>query len=135
VVEVGWHLVERNGQLQPEWETASYAAGHHRNSAGAGEAGNVVISGHHNIKGEVFRRLIDVKVGDQVVLYTADGRSYTYVVTEAPPPLLEVGISEAERREHARYMDPTSDPTLTLITCWPYWTNTHRVIRVAKLKE
>ncbi len=36
------------------------------------------------------------------------------------------------RLKNAQWMQPTPDERLTLISCWPYWTNTHRVIIVAR---
>jgi LPXTG-site transpeptidase (sortase) family protein len=35
------------------------------------------------------------------------------------------------RLDNARWILPTEDERLTLITCWPYESNTHRVIIVA----
>ncbi|PKO21803.1 MAG: hypothetical protein CVU38_12900, partial [Chloroflexi bacterium HGW-Chloroflexi-1] len=52
-----------------EWDVASYAAGWHKNSARPGEIGNVVLSGHHNIEGEVFRYVVDLEPGDKITLY------------------------------------------------------------------
>jgi len=134
VIEVGWKVVVEGGVEKSVWEMAAFAAGHHKNSANPGERGNVVISGHHNIEGKVFRRLFELKPDDEIFLHAADGRSYRYVVTQALL-LQEAGATAEERLEHARYMDPTSDATLTLISCWPYWTNTHRVVIIAKLRE
>ena len=39
---------------------------------------------------------------------------------------------DAQKRENARYMDPTPDQTLTLITCFPYGIDDHRLIVIAK---
>lgn len=136
IVDVGWKVVERGNERYTEWETADNAAGRHINSARPGERGNVVLSGHHNTKGEVFRRISDLElqIGDYIYLYDENGQRFTYQVTEVTdPPLLEVGASPEERLAHARYMQPTDDARVTLITCWPYWTNTHRVIVVGKL--
>lgn len=136
LVDVGWKVVERGDQRYTEWETADNAAGRHVNSARPGEVGNVVLSGHHNTKGEVFRAISDlqVKVGDAIYLYNDQGQRFTYIVDEVTdPPLLEVGATEEQRIANARYMLPTNDSRVTLITCWPYWTNTHRVIVVGKL--
>jgi len=36
------------------------------------------------------------------------------------------------RQENARWIAPTDDERLTLVTCWPYTNNTHRVVVVAK---
>lgn len=131
VVEVAWTIVEENGQKQSVWETASHAAGHHINSAFPGQGGNIVLSGHHNIEGEVFKRLSELKEGDGITLYTEDGRSYLYVVAQKMI-VPEAGASEAERIAHAQYIGETPDERLTLVTCWPYWSNTHRVIVVAR---
>jgi sortase A len=46
--------------------------------------------------------------------------------------VLEAGASYAQRLKNAQVMDPTPNEQLTLITCWPYTTFTHRVIIVAK---
>lgn len=131
VVEVGWYVVERNGQKESVWEAASFAAGHHKNSAVPGQGGNIVISGHHNIEGEVFKRLVELKPGDEVILQTEDGRSFGYRVVETMI-LPEAGASPEQRRANAQYMAPTAEERLTLITCWPYWTNTHRVVVIAR---
>lgn len=131
VVEVGWVLVEKDGQMRSEWETASYAAGHHKNSAYPGQGGNIVLSGHHNIEGEVFRYLVDLQAGDLITLYTEDGGEFTYHVVEKLI-LPEASATEEQRRANAQYIAPTDEERLTLVTCWPYWTNTHRLIIVAK---
>lgn len=131
VVEVGYTLVDEKGALAREWETASYAVGYHQGSALPGGAGNTVLSGHNNIQGRVFRLLERVSPGDEVFIETATGRRFRYVVREQVI-LPELGVPETQRRENARYMLPTADARVTLISCWPYWTNTHRVIVVAE---
>ena len=131
VVEVGWVLTEESGKMQSVWQTASYAAGHHLNSALPGQDNNIVLSGHHNIEGEVFRHLVDLKVGDEVTLETEDGQVFVYQIIDTMI-LAEAGVGDEQRRANARYIAPTTDERLTLVTCWPYWTNTHRVIVVAR---
>lgn len=137
MVDVGWKVVDRGNRRLTEWETADNAAGRHINSAKPGEQGNVVLSGHHNTKGEVFRSISEgqLAVGDLIYLYDDQGKRVTYVVTEVTQPLLEVGASEAQRLANARYIQPTSDARVTLVTCWPYYTNTHRVIVVGELVQ
>lgn len=137
VVDVGWEVVERGEQRYTQWQTADNAAGRHINSARPGEQGNVVLSGHHNTKGEVFRRISEqeLAVGDAIYLYDEQGQRHTYQVTEVSEPLLEVGASEAQRLANARYIQPTSDARVTLVTCWPYWTNTHRIVVVGELNQ
>ncbi len=140
VVEVSWDVVLEDGSWRSVWQTADGAAGHHRNSANPGEAGNVVIAGHHNTRGEVFRQVSEIglpgaqlDIGDEIILVAADGRQYTYTVVQWER-FPEEGLSEAERRAHARYLAPTQDAILTLVTCWPYESNSHRVVVVARLK-
>ncbi|MEZ4770214.1 MAG: sortase [Caldilineales bacterium] len=136
IEDVGWKVIERGDRRYTEWETVDNAAGRHINSARPGETGNVVLSGHHNTKGEVFRAISDLKltVGDAIYLYDDQGQRFTYIVDEVTdPPLLEVGATEEQRIANARYILPTNDARVTLVTCWPYWTNTHRVIVVGKL--
>jgi sortase A len=41
-------------------------------------------------------------------------------------------VSEEKRLENARWIGPFPDERLTLVTCWPYTNNTHRVIVIAK---
>jgi sortase A len=109
--------------------------------ADPGEAGNVVISGHHNTQGEVFRQVSEIgqpgsvlSQSDEIILVAEDGQQHTYTIVQWER-FQEEGISEQERQEHARYLASTTDPTLTLVTCWPYESNSHRVVVVAKLQR
>jgi sortase A len=131
VVTVTWAMIpSKDGVNRPEWQVADYAVGYHNGSAYPGQVGNVVMSGHVDYKGEVFRELHKVNKGDQVVVHTAKGQ-YMFVV-ESLVLVREEGVSDEERRRNAEYMKPTLDQTLTLITCWPYGIDTHRLIVIAK---
>jgi sortase A len=130
VVPVGWKTVEENGQTFTEWEVADYAGGWHKTSAYPGHVGNTVIAGHHNIRGEVFRYVVNLEPGNVVDLYVGQ-TVYRYVVTEKYI-LREKGMPPEVREENARWIAPTDDERLTLVTCWPYTNNTHRVVVVAK---
>lgn len=130
VVEVSWKTVQGKRGPMTVWETADYAAGFHKGSAYPGHGGNIVISGHHNVKGEVFRRLVDLEPGDEVLLYVGDVE-YRYTV-EKKMILREEGVSEEKRRENAKWIGPFPEERLTLVTCWPYTGISHRVIVVAK---
>jgi sortase A len=105
------------------------AAGWDAASAYPGHGSNVVIAGHHNIAGEVFRDLIKLKRGDEVIL-DADGQIYRYRVSEILI-LPERDVPEQQRLQNATWMQPTRHERLTLITCWPYESNTHRLVVVA----
>ena len=130
VIPIGWQSVTRNGQTTLEWEVADYAAGWHENSARPGDVGNVVLSGHNNIKGMVFRRLSEVNVGDAITLRVGD-QKFTYTVVDRFI-VKEKGEPLAVRQANARWIGPFADTRLTLVSCWPFTNNTHRVIVIAK---
>lgn len=129
VVPVGWYVEESEQGTQVVWEVASYAAGWHVNSAYPANGGNIVLSGHNNTAGEVFRYLMDLERGDQIRLY-ADDTVYPYTVV-GKMLLEEKGMPLEIRRQNAQWIAPTDDERLTLVTCWPYSTYTHRLIIIA----
>jgi sortase A len=135
VVPMGWEMVDRQGRMVSLWVVPKKAAGWHMNSALPGHGENVVLSGHHNIAGKVFRDVIDLEPGDEITV-NADGRPYEYVVMEKYI-LTEAGMPLKVRRTNAQWIMPTGDERLTLVTCWPYeWPgNTHRVVVVARPAE
>jgi len=130
VVEVGYKIVDIEGVQAIEWEVAEYAAGHHNTSANPGEGGNIVISGHNDWKGEVFRTLEHVQLGDEVIL-TSDAGVFRYRVVEIHYRK-EVGVPLEERLATGRFLDPMPEERVTLVTCWPYGIDDHRIIVVAK---
>ena len=132
VVPMGWEMVDHDGTLRSAWVVPENAAGWHMNSALPGHGENVVLSGHHNIAGKVFRYVVDLKPGDPITLYV-DDTPYLYTVTEKYI-LKETGMSLRVRQKNAQWILPSGDERLTLVTCWPYeWPgNSHRVIVVAR---
>lgn len=127
VVPLGWTVVGTDGAQESRWEDLPVgAAGWHRHSGRPGMGTNIVISGHHNIAGEVFRDLVLVEPGQRVSVW-AEGREHRYVVAEKLI-LPERGVPEEQRRQNASWMQPTPTERLTLITCWPQSSNTHRLI-------
>jgi sortase A len=127
VEAAGWHTV--NGVSQ--WDVPdTFAAGWLMTSAPLGQTGNTAITGHHNIAGEVFRNLVKLKPGDRITLYARD-QPFRYEV-KSRRILLERGQSDTVRLANARWIQPTTDERITLITCWPYASNSHRLIIVAK---
>jgi LPXTG-site transpeptidase (sortase) family protein len=130
VRRVDLEAIEYEGQNYFQWQVPySREAGWHSDSALLGEAGNIVLNGHHNIYGEVFRYLVDLEIGDEIVLYD-ENEAYRYTV-EQQVLLPEQGEPVAVRLANAAWMDATDEPRLTLVTCWPYTGNTHRLIVVA----
>jgi sortase A len=129
VEAVGSSVETVNGAPVRFYETASFAAGWHDNSALPGHDGNVVMAGHHNIEGKVFEHLVDLEIGDFLFLDVGK-QAYPYMVVHKEI-LPETNVSEAQRAENGRWINPTDDERLTLITCWPPTDNTHRVVVVA----
>jgi LPXTG-site transpeptidase (sortase) family protein len=127
---VGRVEMEEDGQLYLQWQApAGYAVGWHNTSARPGTAGNTVLNGHNNIYGAVFRDLVELGSGDEMTVYE-DGQSYRYRVAHSE--LLEENDQPLDvRLDNAKWMLPTSDDRLTLISCWPIIGATHRVIVVA----
>ncbi|HEX9596910.1 MAG TPA: class D sortase [Anaerolineales bacterium] len=106
-----------------DWEALKRGVGQHIGSADPGQNGNLVLTGHNDIYGEVFRYLEDLKPGDEIIIFTAS-RSYTYLVTETlivEPDFIEV-------------LEPTPNATLTLISCTPYRVDTQRIVVLAELQ-
>ena len=137
VQPMGWRVVGGH----TEWEVPANAAGHHIDSAFPGEAGNVVISGHHNSDGSVFAVISPIGepssplgLGDEIILEDELGRQFVYRIS-GWRRIPESNASVAERQENASYLLSTETPQLTLITCWPATSNTHRVIIFALLTE
>jgi len=97
--------------------------GQHIGSANPGETGNLVLTGHNDIYGEVFRRLDQLRPGNEIVVFTATS-SYVYLVTE----------TMIVAPNYVQVMDPTPDATLTLISCYPYLINSHRIAVLAELQ-
>jgi sortase A len=105
------------------WEQLKKGVGQHIGSPNPGKKGNVVLSAHNDIFGEIFRRLDELEPGDEVVLFT-NQRAYTYVVTGAK-------IVEPHQVE---VMETTVEPTLTLISCYPYMVDDQRIVVQAALQ-
>jgi sortase (surface protein transpeptidase) len=131
---MGWYITELDGQRTTQWTVPEKSAGWHPNSAGAGAAGNVIISGHQLLGDAVFAPLAlgDVLPGQIVLLTDADGRVFVYRVTEVSDPL-PISTNLADEMVLGRQvMEQTGPPRLTMITGWPDFTTTHRVIVVAE---
>ncbi len=132
VAEKGWQLVtQRDGTQISQWDDVRDAAGWHKNSALPGEIGNVVMSGHNNIYGSVFRELNLLKGGETVYVWKNRVR-YAYVVDKVSV-LPEKYASKTQQALNAAYLQQTNDQRLTMITCWPLTSNTHRVFVTAHL--
>jgi LPXTG-site transpeptidase (sortase) family protein len=118
------------GQTYDQWLAPnSYAAGWHFTTDRLGEIGNMVLDGHHNVYGKVFGRLYELEEGDLIRVYS--GSFYTKYVVSNKLILPEKNTSLTTRLDNARWILPTSDQRLTLVTCWPQDSNTHRLVIVS----
>lgn len=131
VVEVGSEVMTISGRQVLQWQVADYAAGHHDTSAQPGQGGNIVIAGHSDWRGEVFRNLEHAEIGDTVILTTEDQRDISYVVTEMHYRK-ELGAPIEERLATGTFIAPMDEERVTLVTCWPYGIDDHRLIVIAK---
>lgn len=93
-------------------------------TANPGQNGNMVLSAHNDIYGELFRYLDQLKPGDQFTVFT-NLSAYTYIITGTE-------IVEPTRIE---VMAPTPDATATLISCYPYLIDNMRIIVRARLTK
>ncbi len=103
------------------------APGHVSESAGIGETGNCIIAGHRNYSfGEMFNRLDEVKVGNEIVIMLVDGTEYTYQV---------YGTTVIEPGDMKLFEYEDGQKKLTLLTCTPIIKATHRLLVLANLVE
>ena len=86
--------------------TLRRAVGHIASTALPGQRGNAAFAGHRDT---FFRKLRDVRKGDEIVFTTAQGR-HRYVVDE---------LRVVDPRD-VSVLEPTSGPVLTLVTCYPF---------------
>ena len=146
---MGWKVTQTKNGPVSEWVIPKNGAGHHVNSAGIGQAENLVISGHNNIYGRVFMPISqawnndkrvkvdnftdksDVLDGREVVLYDPAGVQHKYVVTDFFR-LKDTGVSQQQRTANGHYILPTGDEQVTIVTCWPPTNNTHRLVLIAR---
>jgi sortase A len=86
--------------------TLSRGSGHIEDTPFPGQTGNVGIAGHRDT---VFRPLRHIHLGDEMKLTTAD-RVYHYKISK----------TLIVTPDDVYVLDPTEQPTLTLVTCYPF---------------
>jgi LPXTG-site transpeptidase (sortase) family protein len=86
--------------------TLARGSGHIEDTPLPGERGNMGIAGHRDT---VFRPLRHIQVGDPMDLTTSD-RVYHYRISK----------TLIVQPEDVYVLDPTPQPTLTLVTCYPF---------------
>ena len=106
------------------WEQLKKGVGQNVASVNPGQTGNVILSAHNDVYGELFRFLDKLQPGDQVILYSQQ-RQYVYVVDRTA--LVEPTAVEV--------MASTGNPTVTLISCYPYLVDDQRIVVFARLQN
>jgi sortase A len=99
------------------WEQLKKGVGQHIGTSNPGQDGNVVLSAHNDIFGEIFRDLDLLNPGDLIALHSSQ-QVYNYVVVESM-------VVEPTRVD---VMDQTDDPEITLISCYPYLVDNKRIV-------
>jgi sortase A len=104
-------------------EQLKLGVGHFLNGVDPGERGNMVLSAHNDIYGEIFRYLDDLELGDEVIVYAGD-QPFRYVVR----------AKQIVNEDEVSVLASTTKPVTTLISCYPYMVDTHRIVVVAELQ-
>lgn len=98
--------------------------GHYPGTPLPGQPGNVVVSGHRTTYLHPFRSIDKLVAGDPIYLTTPDGKKFTYLVTKQLTVLpTDVAV-----------VDDTPTNQLTLTTCTPPFSASHRLIVIATLQ-
>ena len=105
-----------------DWQQLKKGVGQHVGSSLPGQPGNVVLSAHNDIYGEIFRELDKLKPGDEIIVST-ERRSYTYVVRDL----------DVVEPTDVWVMGNTDHASTTLISCYPYLVNNKRIVVFADL--
>jgi sortase A len=118
-IGVDWPIVEGD-----DWDALKIGVGHRVGTSNPGARGNMILSGHNDVYGEVFKNLEFLGMNQDVVIYAGE-RKFRYVtrVRRIVPP---TDLSP---------LNPSREPIVTLITCWPYRVDTFRLILIGELVE
>jgi sortase A len=100
-----------------DWEQLKKGVGQHVGSGLPGQPGNLVLSAHNDVYGEIFRHLDQLRPGDEIIV-TSERRSYTYVVR----------ATEVVAPTDTWVIEPTAHSGVTLISCYPYLIDTRRIV-------
>ena len=90
-----------------------------------GQKGNVAIAGHRTTFGAPFSRIDELRGNERIILESKDG-TFTYIVNGEPKIVLATDTAVAK----------TTNPDIaiiTLVSCYPKWTSTKRIVVVATL--
>ena len=106
------------------WEQLKKGVGQFIGSTNPGQNGNLVLSAHNDIFGELFRDLDQLRAGDEILIQTA-AQEFIYRVT---------GTRIVEPTE-VSVLEPTAKSTITLISCYPYLVDNERIVVFGELVD
>lgn len=101
-----------------DMENLNKGPAHIKGTAMPGATGNCVIAGHRTTHSRPFWSLDILVPGDEVILEDLAGRRHTYAVDQA----LVVSPNETA------VMNPTPEPSFTLIACHPRFSARYRLV-------
>jgi sortase A len=104
------------------WEQLKKGVGQHIGTADPGQTGNVVLSAHNDIYGEIFRHLDDLQPGDDIFIGTLS-QEYHY----------QVSYYHVVAPTQVDVMAPTQEPIVSLISCYPFLVNSDRIVVLGEL--
>jgi sortase A len=103
-----------------EYASLRIAPGRVPQTAQVGDIGNAVIAGHRNYAfGSMFNRFGEIEIGDIVRYQARNGELMEFEVFE---------IAVIEPEDQIAFLQPLSESIITLYTCTPIRTATHRLI-------
>lgn len=117
-IDVDAPIVQGDG-----WEQLKKGVGQHIGSPNPGDGGNLILSAHNDIYGELFRDLDQLEPGDVIKVFT-NQITYEYIVVQTQivePTFVEV-------------LNQTSRPIVTLISCYPYGVDNQRIVITGERK-
>lgn len=130
VTGIGILTIDRIDARLPVTEGASasqlkVAVGHVPQTPEIGATGNAVIAGHRSYTyGDYFNRLGEMEAGDVISYQPKDGEAMEFEVFE---------ILKVLPGDQAAFWQPEDEQMLTLLTCTPIRTATHRLLVRARL--
>lgn len=105
-----------------DWEALKQGVGQVLNGYTPADAdGNVALSAHNDIYGELFKHLDQLQPGDQYQIQTRS-QVYLYTITHI----------EVVKPTDVHVLDTNGKATSILISCYPYRVNTQRIVVFAE---
>ena len=106
------------------WDQLKKGIGQHIGTTNPGQKGNLVLSAHDDVFGQIFRNLDRLQEGDKIVVFSSQS-AYTYIVRQ----------TQVVEPTQVEVMNQTQDPIVTLISCYPYLVNNKRIVVTAYLEQ